>query len=130
MKKTVKNRKVDKFIKHFCKYRLEANDIIEDRDLYINELFKKYKDLYNPDDNSFTGYPGEYLDWMANNLGTVLVGYKVNLKTKEEIKMWNEFDKFTMIRGKNGKNKTNKKNLMTLFKNLPDSILVEFNGIS
>jgi hypothetical protein len=130
MKKTAKNRKINKYIDHFCKYRLNANDIIEDRELYINELFKKYKDIYNPDDNSFTGYPGEYLDWMGNNLGTVLVGYKINLKTKEEIKMWNDFDKFTIVRDKNGKKKTSKEKLTYLLQNLPDSILVEFNGIS
>jgi hypothetical protein len=130
MKKTAKNRKINKYIDHFCKYRLNANDIIEDRELYINELFKKYKDIYNPDDNKFTGYPGEYLDWMGNNLGTVLVGYKINLKTKEEIKMWNDFDKFTIVRDKNGKKKTSKEKLTYLLQNLPDSILVEFNGIS
>lgn len=49
--------------------------------------YSKNIKIYNPDDKSFTGYPGEYLDWMGNNLGTILVGYKINLKTKEEIEI-------------------------------------------
>jgi hypothetical protein len=130
MKKTVKNRKINKYINHFCKYRFNTNDIIEDRELYINKLFKKYKDKYNPDDHYFIEYPGEYLDWMANNLEVVLYEYKTDVDTKEEIEMWNYIDNYTIVRDKNGKKKTSKKKLTYLLQILPDSILVEFNGYS
>jgi uridine kinase len=81
MKKTAK---IERYINHFCKYRFNANDIIEDKELYINKLFKKYKDKYNPDDHYFIEYPGEYLDWMANNLEVVLYEYKTDVDIQKK----------------------------------------------
>ena len=113
--KTLKN-KINKYI---FKNDICCEDDI-DRKLAIQDIFTLYSEIA-----SFMYEKDEYLSYISNDL-LVLIGYKINLETKndnEGIKLWNK------IKSKITLNKNpNKEKIIELLNEVPLYYLLSFLG--
>ena len=113
--KTLKN-KINKYI---CKNDICCEDDI-DRKLAIQDIFTLYSEIA-----SFMYEKDEYLSYISNDL-LVLIGYKINLETKndnEGIRLWNKIkSKITLHKN------PNKEKIIELLNEVPLYYLLSFLG--
>jgi hypothetical protein len=118
--KTVKNKTLkNKLNKYIFKNDICCQDNI-DRKIAIQDIFRLYSEIA-----SFMYEKNEYLSYINNDL-LVLIGYKIDLETKndnEGIRLWNKID------GKITVNKTpSKDKIIELLNEVPLYYLLSFLG--